>query len=165
MRCHTFLLLSPCKRYNSHTMPIVDRNSKDLVEAAFDGDLEVLQAQIDKGYHIESVDGRKHTALSEAASQGHMHVVQYLLQHGANPNALNDTSRSPLWRATFNSHIGAVKLLLEAGGNPQFRDTVSLENAFDVAQTEELRTLLVSPKIAKHGVLRMIMFFSCIHIG
>eukprot|EP01031_Cornospumella_fuschlensis_P031353 gene31353-37891_t len=125
------------------------RNSKDLVEAAFDGDLEALQAQIDKGYHIESVDGRKHTALSEAASQGHIHVVQYLLQHGANPNALNDTNRSPLWRATFNSHVEVVRLLLEAGSNPQFRDSVSLESAFDVAQTEELRTLLSEWDMAK----------------
>jgi hypothetical protein len=41
-----------------------------LVEAAFDGDLDELKSWIEKGYYIESIDGRKHTALSEAACQG-----------------------------------------------------------------------------------------------
>jgi hypothetical protein len=48
----------------------VIRNSLKLVEAAFDGELEVLKEWVDKGYHFESLDGRKHTPLSEAASQG-----------------------------------------------------------------------------------------------
>lgn len=64
------------------------RNSTELVEAAFDGDLEQLQTLIAKGFHLESTDGRKHTALSEAASQGHLHVVQYLLQVGATTSAI-----------------------------------------------------------------------------
>lgn len=118
-------------------------NSTSLVEAAFDGNLEELKCQLDKGYHIESCDGRKHTALSEASVQGHLHVIQYLLEHGADPNALNDSGRSPIWRAAFNGHYDVVKTLLEAGSNPEFRDKVSMENAYDVAQTDEVRQLLV----------------------
>eukprot|EP01038_Epipyxis_sp_PR26KG_P014696 gene14696-19745_t len=118
------------------------RNSVELVEAAFDGDLEELKSYILKGYHIESTDGRKHTALSEASVQGHLHVVTYLLENGADPNCLNDTGRSPLWRASFNGHIEVVKALLEAGANPEFRDKVSMENAFDVAQVESVRSYL-----------------------
>ena len=120
------------------------RNSIPLVEAAFDGDLNELKNWIDKGYHIESVDGRKHTALSEASSQGHLNIVSYLLQLGADPNALNDTGRSPLWRAVFNSHIEVTKLLLSAGGDPDGRDVISMESAYDVAQSDEMRELLVS---------------------
>lgn len=41
----------------------VIRNSTQLVEAAFDGDLTEVKNYLDKGYHLESVDGRKHTAL------------------------------------------------------------------------------------------------------
>jgi hypothetical protein len=119
------------------------RNSLPFVEAAFDGDLEEMKSILEKGYHIESFDGRKHTALSEAASQGHMNVVQFLLDGGADPNALSDTGRSPLWRAAFNAHAEVVKLLLESGGNPQYRDKVSMESAFDVASSEEVRTILV----------------------
>lgn len=118
------------------------RNSQALVEAAFDGDLDEIKAQIEKGYHLESFDGRKHTALSEAASQGHLHVVTFLLESGADPNSLNDTGRSPLWRASFNGHLACVQLLLEAGASPSFRDKVSMESAFDVASTEEVREAL-----------------------
>ena len=120
----------------------VIRNSLQLVEAAFDGDLDEMKNWIDKGYHLESTDGRKHTALSEAACQGHTHIVNYLLDNGADPNAASDTGRSPLWRASFNNHISVVKLLLEAGGDPDCRDKVSMESAFDVTQSDELRELL-----------------------
>lgn len=46
------------------------RISTKLVEAAFDGDLDEVVSEINKGFHLESYDGRKHTALSEAACQG-----------------------------------------------------------------------------------------------
>jgi ankyrin repeat protein len=121
-------------------------NSVELVEAAFDGDLELLQALIAKGYHLESCDGRKHTALSEAACQGHLHIVSFLLEHGADPNALSDTGRSALWRAAFNGHVEVVGALLQAGGSPEYRDRVSMESAFDVAQTEPVRKMLVRPR-------------------
>jgi len=120
----------------------VVRVSLQLVEAAFDGDLEEVKSWLEKGYHLESMDGRKHTALSEAACQGHMHVVQYLLEIGADPNSLSDTGRSALWRASFNGHLDVAKALLEAGTSPEHRDRVSMETAFDVAQSEELRQLL-----------------------
>ena len=118
------------------------RNSTQLVEAAFDGDLEEVKSWLDKGYHFESVDGRKHTALSEAACQGHELVVKYLLDLGADPNALNDNNRSPLWRAAFSGQVGTCDLLLRAGSDKEIRDKVSMESAFDVAKNEEVRALL-----------------------
>jgi hypothetical protein len=128
------------------------RNSPQFVEAAFDGDLEEMKSIIQKGYHLESVDGRKHTALSEASSQGHIHVVQYLLENGADPNALSDTGRSSLWRAAFNAHASVVRLLLESGGNPEYRDKVSMESAFDVASSEEVRQILVSLELSSFSL-------------
>lgn len=134
------------------------RNSPQFVEAAFDGDLDEMKSIIAKGYHIESFDGRKHTALSEAASQGHIHIVQYLLDNGADPNGLNDTGRSPLWRAAFNGHTAVVKLLLESGGHPAHRDKVSLESAFDIAINDETRQLLVK-KISDQSNIFMLIDF------
>ena len=87
-----------------------NRNSTQLVEAAFDGDLDEMKSWIDKGYHIESTDGRKHTALSEAACQGHMHIVTYLLDAGADPNSLNDTGRSPLWYDYATTLLSCTRL-------------------------------------------------------
>eukprot|EP01033_Poteriospumella_lacustris_P001277 gene1277-931_t len=125
------------------------RNSVPLVEAAFDGELDEVIAQMEKGYHMESVDGRKHTALSEAACQGHVHVVQYLLEHGADPNNLADNGRSAIWRAAFNGHLPVVEILLEAGANPEYRDKVSMESAFDVASTDDIRAYLASWDMTK----------------
>lgn len=112
------------------------RNSLELVEAAFEGDMALVQDLLAKGYHIESCDGRKHTALSEAASQGHLAIVTYLLDQGADPNALSDTQRSPLWRAAFNSHLPIIEVLLQSGANPEYRDKVSMESAYDIANDE-----------------------------
>lgn len=117
------------------------RNSTQLVEAAFDGDMEEMISWIDKGYHIESADGRKHTALSEAACQGHMEVVKYLLEAGADPNSVADNGRSALWRASFGGHKEVVEELLNAGSDPQHRDRVSMESAFDVARNDEIRDI------------------------
>ncbi len=105
--------------------------------------MEELRTFIQKGFHLESHDGRKHTALSEASCQGHLHVVQFLLENGADPNSLNDTGRSPLWRAAFNGHVEVVKALLDAGADPQFRDKMSMESAYDIASNEQVQSILV----------------------
>lgn len=120
------------------------RNSKDLTECAFDGDLEGIMGWVEKGYHIESVDGRKHTALSEASCNGHEDVVNFLIEQGADPNAQNDTGRTPLWRASFNGHLNVMKILLEAGADPDVVDKSSMETAFDVAKNDDARDLLSS---------------------
>ena len=106
--------------------------------------MDELKSWIEKGFHIESVDGRKHTALSEAACQGHSHIVEFLLDQGADPNTRSDTGRSPLWRASFSGQVETVKLLLEAGANPEHQDTTSHESVFDVAMSDEIRQILVS---------------------
>lgn len=120
------------------------RNSTQLVEAAFDGDREEMKNWIDKGYHLESFDGRKHTALSEAACQGHLHIVEWLLKEGVDPNSASDTNRTPLWRASFNGHYDVCKVLLEAGSDPDARDKISHESTFDIAKTDEIRQLIGS---------------------
>ena len=83
---------------------LIERSSENLVEAAFDGDLDEMVSWVDKGYSISSADARHHTALSEAACQGHDHVVTWLLSKGADPNVCNDNGRSALFRSAFNGH-------------------------------------------------------------
>ena len=132
----------------------VVRNSTQLVEAAFDGDMEEMVSWIDKGYHIESCDGRKHTALSEASCQGHLHVVKYLLEQGADPNTIADNGRSALWRASFGGHLDCVVELLNAGSDPQHRDKVSMESAYDVALTDEIKDVFSKWSLEKTESLK-----------
>ncbi|OQR92508.1 hypothetical protein ACHHYP_03642 [Achlya hypogyna] len=119
----------------------VRRNSLEVVEAGFDGDLAALDALLDKGYHLESEDGHKHTALSEAACQGHDAMIHRLLELGANPNAVNDEGRSPLYRAAYNGHLNVIIALLDAGADPR-TTTKQGERAIDVAKTKEVAAIL-----------------------
>jgi hypothetical protein len=48
---------------------------QDLVEAAFDGELEEVTKWVDQGYSCDSTDGRNHSAISEAACQGHDEIL------------------------------------------------------------------------------------------
>ncbi|RHY16904.1 hypothetical protein DYB25_000269 [Aphanomyces astaci] len=57
----------------------VIRNSGEVVEAGFDGDVAAMTALLTKGFHVESEDGHRHTALSEATCQGHVEMLQCLL--------------------------------------------------------------------------------------
>ena len=122
----------------------VIRNSKALVEAAFDGDLDGVKQQLEQGYSVESTDGKKQTALSEAALQGHEHVVTALIEVGADPNAQCKKGRTPLYRASFHSHIATMTLLLEAGGDPQIADTSGLwpANVCEGGHADEAKALL-----------------------
>jgi len=106
--------------------------------------MDELQSWIDKGYHVDSVDGRGHSALSEAASQGHNHIIAHLLKLGANPNLCNDTSRSPMYRAAFNGHKETIQLLLESGADREIVDKGTGEKPFDVAKDEETREVVES---------------------
>ena len=120
---------------------LVKRNSLEMVEAAFDGEIDVVKEWIEKGYDIESVDGHDNTSLGEAAAQNQDEIVKYLLELGADPNAQNDQGRSPLFRASFNGHKSTILLLLNSGGDPDLK-AKGAEAPFHVAKTEEIRTIL-----------------------
>eukprot|EP00941_MAST-03F_sp_MAST-3F-sp1_P003991 g3991.t1 len=122
----------------------VIRNSEDLCEFAFDGDLDAVKDLIEKGYHMDSMDAHEHTALSEAAAQGHSSVVEYLLHLGADPNKCNDKGRSPLYRAAFNAHTATVKLLLEAGADPDKQDEGSGEMPMDACTDEGTQAVIAA---------------------
>ncbi|TMW66251.1 hypothetical protein Poli38472_004016 [Pythium oligandrum] len=119
----------------------VKRNSLQLVEAAFDNDMDTVKKWLDQIYDIESADGHGHTALSEAACQGHNELVTFLLEHGADPNKISDDKRSPLYRASYNGHVETVRLLLESGCDPRTASKQS-ETAFDAAKTPEVQQVL-----------------------
>ncbi len=119
-------------------MKDIKRNSVDMVEAAFDGDLEGVKKWLEKGFWLESTDPHDHTALSEAACQGQDHVIRFLIESGANPNLKSDTGRTPMYRAAFNGHIATLQLLLECGGDPHILDK-SGEGPYDVAKDEDTR--------------------------
>jgi ankyrin repeat protein len=119
----------------------VKKNSPQMAEEAFDGELEEVQKLITQGYHVDSCDGHDHTALSEAAAQGHEEVVRYLLGLGADPNHRNDRGRPPIYRATFNNQLEMMTLLLEHGSDPDVKDNEHA-TCMDAVHSDEARELL-----------------------
>ena len=122
-------------------LKLVKRNSDVMCDGAFEGELNIVTQELDKGFDLESKDSSGATSLSEAASQGHTTIVQYLIDLGADPNAQNNHGRSPLFRASFNGHLETVHLLLSVGGDPDLK-TKDAEAPFMVAKTEEVRSVL-----------------------
>lgn len=96
------------------------RNSTEMAEAAFDGDIDEVIRLLNEGFHIDSCDEDGHSCLSEAAAKGHRELVTCLLERGADPNYEDENSdgKSALFRAAFNGHLETCRALLEAGADP-----------------------------------------------
>ena len=120
---------------------IIKRNSEDMVEDAFEGELDKVKEYLEKGFDLESTDGHQNTALCEAASQGHMETVMFLLGEGADPNAANDEGKTPLFRASYNGRHEMVIALLKAGADPDLK-TKGAEAPTHVAKTDETREFI-----------------------
>lgn len=123
-------------------------------EAAFDGDLEVIQKQIAEwieetfgatllGYKVDCADENKTTPLSEAACAGQLEVVKLLVKHGANINLVNSQTRTPLWRAAFMDKRETAEYLLSMGGDPRIKSEAG-DSPDMVAPSTEMKELFAN---------------------
>jgi len=129
----------------------------DLLEYAFDGDLEAVQKLLDQSADPMAKDGRGNTPLSEAAVQGQMEVVKCLLDWkapiGSDPNSAGSDGRTALHRACFQGHHEVAQLLLERGSDPRTKDRHG-ELPFDMASNAETRAVLEAWDITKTDALK-----------
>eukprot|EP00124_Ichthyophonus_hoferi_P003236 Ihof_evm9s269 gene=Ihof_evmTU9s269 len=91
----------------------------DFVFSARYGDIEEVQACLDKNIPMTARDGNGNTALHMAAANGHLNVVQLLLPKcsQADLDAGNEAKSTPLHWAALNGHKEIVMLLCDAGAN------------------------------------------------
>ncbi|CAK9036919.1 unnamed protein product [Durusdinium trenchii] len=129
----------------------------DLLEFAFDGDLEAVQKLLEQSADPNAKDGRGNTPLSEAAVQGHRGLVRCLLDWkapiGSNPNSQGSDGRTALHRACFQGHHEVAQLLLERGSDPRTKDRHG-ELPFDMASNDETRAVLEAWDTAKTDALK-----------
>ena len=95
----------------------VNVSDKDvqLIQAAKDGNLPVVQALLEKGDNVNADDGHGITALMVASWNGHTEIVKSLLEKGADVNIKKtDSGVTPLFIASLQGHTEVVKLLLAA---------------------------------------------------
>jgi tetratricopeptide (TPR) repeat protein len=124
-----------------------EKQVKDLLDAALDGDLEKVEKFLDI-VPVDQCDGSGNTALSEASVGGHVAVCELLLSHGADVNAVNKQKRAALHRAAFHGYADVCKLLLSCGADATLRDSVG-ETASIVALDEKTRAVLDAPVVLR----------------
>ena len=87
-------------------------NEKDLITAAYNGDLEYVRELLEDGADIEVETEKDETALMQAAWPGHIEVVKLLLERGAKVDAKDEDGDTSLIKAAYHGRLEVVRLLL-----------------------------------------------------
>ena len=115
-------------------------------DAAWGGDLDGVQAELDKGADVNAKDDGGMTPLHHAVMFGRKEVAELLIANGADVNAKDDRGRTPLHWANSTKEI--ADLLIAEGANvnakTKFGET-PLDAAILLGQTETAALL------RKHG--------------
>lgn len=90
----------------------------DFADAAFEGNLRLVQKGISQGIDINVPNEDGNTALMLAAFNGHAEVVRLLISRDADVQAKNSVKRTALmFAATAPDNTATVEALLKAGAN------------------------------------------------
>ncbi|XP_048189500.1 ankyrin repeat domain-containing protein 50 [Perognathus longimembris pacificus] len=93
-----------------------DPNGRTLLaNAAYSGNLDVVNLLVSRGADLEIEDAHGHTPLTLAARQGHTKVVNCLIGCGANINHTDQDGWTALRSAAWGGHTEVVSALLYAG--------------------------------------------------
>ena len=94
-----------------------------LANAAYNGDLELVNQLLEMETDLEVRDKSGQTALNLAARQGHAEVVQVLLKSGAQVDHTDNDGWTALRSASWGGHIDVVGVLLEGGTEVDHADS------------------------------------------
>ena len=84
-----------------------------FIQAANNGDLQLVTRLLREGANIEARDGRdRQTALVFAANSGYLPVVRFLVENKANINATDDKGWTALSEASYRGRIDVVEYML-----------------------------------------------------
>ena len=115
-------------------------------DAANEGDLAGVQAELDKGADVNAKDNRERTPLHNAAVYGHNEIAELLIANGADVNA-KDKDRfgsTPLSKAVIEGHNEIVELLIAAGADVNAKDVVGRTPLFYATDHKEIAELLIA---------------------
>ena len=105
-----------------------------LIQAAKEGNTEVIQFAIEKGADVNTKDAKGNTPLHLASKNGHVGAINKLLEKVAEVNtkdaegntplhlARDAKGNTPLHLASKNGHVDAIKTLLEKGADVNAKD-------------------------------------------
>lgn len=106
---------------------------RTLSEAAYVGDIALMQKAIVHGADVNKFCCGRTPPLNSAAYQGHIDAVWFLLSQGANVNVGDKFHATPLMEASRNGDIKIVRLLLQQGADPNAIEFMNGSSALDWA--------------------------------
>ena len=86
-------------------------------DAAWDGDLAGVQAELDKGVNVNAENSVGQTPLHIAAGEDHKEIAELLIVNGVDVNAKDDFGQIPLHEAAWEGHTEIVELLIANGAD------------------------------------------------
>lgn len=92
---------------------------REWEEATKTGNIANVQALLDEGVDINSLDKYGQTALMNAAFRGDLELIKALVKHRANLNHTAKYRLTALMLAVINNHELVVSALLTAGADTQ----------------------------------------------
>ena len=124
----------------------LDPKDEALLQAAFDGDLALVESVVAKGANVEVTGPKSRTSTIWAAANGHTAIVKFLHGQGADIDAKDSGGQTPLMFAVKGSHRDTVEYLLENGADVNARSKkrgfTALITAAAVGDVEVVRLLL-----------------------
>jgi ankyrin repeat protein len=109
------------------------------------GHVDLLEAFLHFGMHVDMKDQDGWTALICASWKGHEECVRLLLDHNASVDVRNDFNATALMYASQGSKTSIVEMLLEKNANPDLQNsigTTALMLASDWNHREVIELLL-----------------------
>jgi len=107
------ILLSPPEKKDNPALTLVD--------AASQGNAEMVSEKLRNGADINQKVGHGTTALMISALKGHLKVVQYLLAKDADVNAKDDDGYTALMYAAWKGNIDIIKELISMGAEVNYK--------------------------------------------
>jgi hypothetical protein len=107
------------------------QKAADEVETA--RQLDIAQALVEAGAHLNTQNHARRTALMEAAANGRALVADWLLRHGAEVNTRDHSGGSALMDAVSNGYAHTAQVLLDHGAAVNLRNK-NKETALTVCQ-------------------------------
>jgi ankyrin repeat protein len=110
-----------------------------LIEAASNGNIEMVENLLYKGANINAKTEKGNTALIVAVENGQNDTVEFLLEEGANVNAKNNDGETALVRAAKRGETEIVNLLRRYGAVIENGNYVGIIKSSSEEQRAKLR--------------------------
>ena len=120
----------------------VTTSEEKLLQAAYDGNLEVVRHLISHGVNVNCRGNGSQTPLLNACFQNHTEVAFFLLDRGAKATVQNSRGDSSALSATASNNLPLLKRLVEAGADINKADTQKGSTPLIIAARHNYRRVI-----------------------